>query len=133
MLTARNTTTLLGILATGLMAFGAIAPSAFALSSHTSTHIDAPVFQSNDQTSSPRTTATIKATQINSPSSDIGAGLGDGSFGVGVSNQDNTQSSTARVNQDVDIDQTAANANLQGFSVTTTSTLFCIFGDFGDC
>src|SRR5689334_3710843 len=108
MLTARNTTTLLGVIATGLMAIGAIAP-AFALSSSVHTNIFAPVMQSNEQTSSPKTTATIKTTQINSPSSDVAAGLGKNSFGVGVSNQDNTQSSTARINQDVDISQTAAN------------------------
>jgi hypothetical protein len=131
MLTARNTT-LLGVIATGLMAFGAIAP-AFALTSHVSTHISAPVMQSNEQTSSPRTTATIKTTQINSPSSDVSAGSGKNSFGVGVSNQDNTQSSTARISQNVNIDQDASNANFQGFDVQTTTTLFCIFDHKGNC
>ena len=114
---------------------GAFAPfvSAFALSSSVHTSIDAPVFQSNDQTSSPRTTATIKTTQINSPSSDIGAGLGKNSFGVGVANQNNSQDSTARTHQDVSITQDAANANVQGFSTHTTSTMFCIFSYKGAC
>ena len=116
-----------------MTAFGAIAPSAFALSSSVHTGIDAPVFQSNDQTSSPRTTATEKTTQINSPSSDILSGGGDGSFGVGVANQNNDQTSTTSVTQNVNIGQTAANFNLQGFDVHTTSTLFCIFSTYGIC
>jgi hypothetical protein len=134
---ARNntTTTLLGIIiATGLMTIGgAIAPAAFAVSSNTNTHISAPVFQSNEQTSSPRTTATIKTTQVNSPDSEINAGSGKNSFGIGVSNQDNSQSSTARINQDVNIDQNANNFNFQGFDVQTTTTLFCIFTNHGRC
>jgi hypothetical protein len=132
MFTARNTTALLGVIATGLMAIGAIAP-AFAMSSHVSTNISAPVYQSNEQTSSPRTMAKLNTMQGNSPSSSIGAGLGKNSFGVGVANQNNNQNSNARIHQDVSITQDAHNVNLQTFSAQTTSTLFCIFDHKGHC
>lgn len=127
------------MIATGLMitigsgGIGAIAPTAFALSSHTSTNINAPVSQSNQQVANPKTTATITTTQINSPHSSINAGSGKNSFGVGVANQNNDQSSNSVVNQNTNIDQNANNLNVQGFNIDTTTTLFCIFNNEGDC
>jgi hypothetical protein len=114
------------------MAIGAIAP-AFAMVSSVHTHISAPVYQSNEQTSSPKNTASIKATQVSSPDSWIVSGSGKNSFGVAVSNQDNTQSSHTSVHQNTNISQDAHNLNLQAFNVQTTSTLFCIYDHKGSC
>jgi hypothetical protein len=131
MFTARNTT-LLGVIATGLMAIGAIAP-AFAMVSSVHTHISAPVYQSNEQTSSPKTTAKLDTKLVNAPSSDMAAGTGKNSFGVATSSQNNNQNSHAHTTQHVTINQDAQNLNAQTFDVNTSSTLFCIFTHKGVC
>lgn len=119
-----NKTVFLGIVATGLMAVGAIAAPAFALEQTTTIKSNDSNTQSNHQDAYLKAMQTNTIKQSNSPTSTT-TQYGVGSVQVGITNQNNSQNAAAGNFLSQSVAQHAANFHFSSKTINTSQSAVC--------